>query len=120
MTYKINIPVTSRDFYFTPAGDDAWSAASPETAVTTPNEAIVRVNALSPPPSIFFPSSVNASQTGVSLDGVVMPTSTSASCEFAAIVVDTDTIALTLDDNQTARWGAVVSRVDSGVNMGAP
>lgn len=115
MTRKVDVPVTSRDIYFTPAGDDAWTGASPEVAVTSPDEAILRVNALSPAPSIFNPASINASQTGVSTNGIVMPDNTSANAELFAIVTS-DAIAIEMGNNQSVSFGAVVAQGDSSIN----
>jgi len=116
MTRKVDFPTSARDIQFTLAGDDAWSGSTPENSVSSPSQAITRTVALDPVPSDFFPASINASETGVYTDRLVMPNNVSSNCRFAALVTSGG-VALEAGDSQALEWGAVVTTGDNDINF---
>ena len=115
MTSKTNIPATVRNIVFTGSGNDEWSGVNLENAVSTPQAALVKVGLLSPPPAQFFPASINASATGASFGGIVMPDSVSCNAILFAIVTS-DPVAQTLGSNQASELGANVTTSSNAIN----
>ena len=115
MTSKTNLPKTARDIVFTGSGNDEWSGVNLENAVTSPQAALVKVSLITPPPSQFFPASINASATGASFEGIVMPNSVSCNADLFAIITS-DPIAQTLGSNQSSELGANVTTSSNAIN----
>ena len=108
MGFRSNQPITGRDFYFSPSGDNTLSGTSDENPVATPLEAINRVNALVPPPSSSDTASINASVTGTSNDNLILPDSCSVNCNFASIISFFGDI-VTGGSLQESSWGALLA-----------
>ena len=115
MALRNNISSSSRDFYFSPSGDDTLSGLGIENSVSSPSTAIDLVNALSIPPSSSTPASINSAEAGtyfnIELD---IPEFTTGNCESAAIIntLDNQTI-VTNGDQQTVRVGNIIVTGDN-------
>jgi len=108
MGHKSNVPLTSRDFYFSPVGRSVDSGLSDENPVSTPTEAAALINALSPAPSGSNPASLTASVTGTYSNSVVVPQYATCNSRFASIV-SIDPVLVDLLGRHSAEWGSLLS-----------
>lgn len=114
MSFKGNISPTGRDFFFNPAGNNAFKGSSVEISVEDPTTAIARVNALSPPPGPSDPASINASVTGLYATGVVIPEFTTCNSGSASILTS-DAVNVECGDRQTVLWGSLLNFSNNGI-----
>lgn len=111
MTFKADVAITGRDFFFNPAGSNSNGGFSDEIPVADPQTAIASVNALTIPPGGSNPASINASVTGAYDTGILIPGFTTANCSSASIR-SADAILVEYGGNHTGRWGSLFGLSD--------
>ena len=113
MGHRSNQPITGRDFFFSPSGDDDLSGTSDENPVSEPAQAITLINNLSPPVSSADRASMNASVIGNYSDPIILPEFTACNAAAASIITF-GPVNITYGGNQSATWGSLLNFASSG------
>jgi len=113
MSFKNNINVDSRNFYFAEGGNDAEDGQTLERANATINEVITKINALIPAPDDANPAAGLNPGFGSFSENFTIPEGTLISCVNSSIT-SSAAVTVTMSDDSTFRFESVVNSAASG------
>jgi len=114
MAFRSNQPITGRDFFFNPAGDNDLSGTSDENPLADPDTAIINVNALAVPPDASNPASINASVSGTYTNGLVIPQFVTCKASSASVLTF-DPVAVQCMGRHEVEWGSLLNFSTDGI-----
>jgi hypothetical protein len=112
MGFRSNIPTTSREFYYTPAGDNILPGITPELPNADPYQSITSINALVPPVDSTNRATIQG--IGTYNNTLSIPRYVAARAPDTSIIAFVDATNVILGGDQTVEFGSMISFVAGG------